>query len=451
MTLLTLDVRIDGFAEPIGSLTRNENFGLSFKYAGPFLEKQDAIPLSLSLPLRDEAYGDVLTRAFFDNLLQERSEPLEAVMTREALARDDIAGLLLHLGKDCAGAVSVLALDAPPTKIPGNFFNDYDVISFNRLTEIVRSLHLNNIFPDGIQDPSPLAGVQNKFAVTVLPDGQFAFPKRESGAPTTHIIKVPKRSHPNDARQEAAALILSKAVGIETIEAEVLLCDDIEALIVKRFDRGLNEEGLVIRYHQEDFAQALGLPRQLKYERDGTTGRCFNIQAIRSVLDQTIEPGAARTTFVKATIFDLFIGNVDAHAKNHALIYGDRGRTQLSPRYDILPTRLDAQITELFPFQIGEAHDFAKLTIGDLDKFLADLGFGSASGRNRLLKNIITEQAMKLSEFFDDLQKQRLKLFADLIASNIRHLCGLVGVDVPRQAQNRDAFVHGGGGWMLGS
>ena len=447
MTLLTLEVRIDGHADFVGLLTRNENSGLSFKYTKSFIENPNAVPLSLSLPLRSEGFGDVLTRAFFDNLLQERSEPLEAIMTREGLERDDVAGLLLHLGKDCAGAVSVLAIGQAPTKVPGNFLLDYDIIGFGHLSEIIKSLHINNVFPDGIHDPSPLAGVQNKFAVTVLPDGQFAFPKRGSGAPTTHIIKVPKRSHSSDARQETAALILSKAVGIETIEAEVLLFDEIEALIVKRFDRDLNQEGLVIRHHQEDFAQALGLPRQLKYQRDGGVGRCFDIHAIRTVLDQTVEPGAARTTFFSATIFDLLVGNVDAHAKNHALIYDVSGKAKLSPRYDILPTRLDPQVTEFLPYQIGEARIFDELTISDLNMFLKDLGFASAKGRQRLLQTIVTEHSLKLSEFFDILQKQRLKLFADLIASNIRKLCEIVDVAIPVQAQNRDAFISRGGGW----
>jgi hypothetical protein len=41
------------------------------------------------------------------------------------------------------------------------------------------------------------------------------------------------------------------------------------------------------------------------------------------------------------------------------------------------------------------------------------------------------------------------KLFADLIASNIRKLCGIVGVAVPPAAQSRDAFIALGGGWLL--
>ena len=53
-------------------------------YTSAHLARADALPLSLSLPLTDEPYGDIVTRAFFDNLLQERDgAPLNDVMARE--------------------------------------------------------------------------------------------------------------------------------------------------------------------------------------------------------------------------------------------------------------------------------------------------------------------------------------------------------------------------------
>ena len=119
-----LDVRLDGFENPVGTLVKTNAGGLRFQYHLHHANKADALPLSLSLPLNDEPYGDVLTRAFFDNLLQERDGPLQSVMAREGIARDDVAGLLFHLGRDCAGAISVLPEGAPPVKVPGDFSQD---------------------------------------------------------------------------------------------------------------------------------------------------------------------------------------------------------------------------------------------------------------------------------------------------------------------------------------
>lgn len=445
MTPLTLDVRLDGFTEPVGTLWRKDNGRLSYQYRHNYR----GIPLSLSLPISDEPIGDVVTRSFFDNLLQERTEPLESVMTREGIARDDIAGLLLHLGKDCSGAISVLPRGAPPAKVPGDFSKDYDHVSNERIVEIVRTLHLNNSFPDGMQDPSPLAGVQNKFAVTLRPDGSFAFPKRGSGAPTTHIIKIPNRNHPADAKQESTALALSKSIEIETAESELRAFDEVEALVVRRFDRGLNAEGFVVRLHQEDFAQALGLPRQLKYERNGNVGRRFDTKAIAYVLDQTAEPAISRLRFIQATLFDLLIGNVDAHAKNHALLYEAVGRPNLSPRYDLLPTRLDPQFTDELPYKIGNAKTLDDLRLEDFYSFLSQLGIATARGRQRIIQDTIANQTFELARRLEVLNGQ--KLFADLIASNIRRLCDIIGVDVPVPARNRDAFITHGGGWVVGS
>jgi serine/threonine-protein kinase HipA len=447
MTELKLDVRLDGFENPVGTLFKTTGGRLEFNYCPQYKQIETSLPLSLSLPLTLETHGDVLTRAFFDNLLQERDGPLQDLMAREGIERDDVAGLLLHLGKDCAGAISVLPEGAPPVKVPGDFSKDYDVVRVETISEIVRSLRTNNKFPAGTQDSSPLAGVQNKFAIAILPDGNYAFPKTGSGAPTTHIIKVPKPNYPTDAKLECEALRISKATEIETAESEIARFDGIETLVVKRFDRALNEQEKVIRIHQEDFAQAMGLPRELKYERHGREGRRFDVQSIARILNETAEPAVERSHFIGATFFDLLIGNADGHAKNHALIYNNGNRPNLSPRYDILPTRLNADLNDELPFQIGAAKRFEEMTLADLNNYLKILGIATETGRKRIMQNAIRKLSQDLVKNFVALQQQGLKRFADLIASNCRMLCMIANVEVPAAAQSRDAFIPRGGGW----
>lgn len=449
MTALVLDVRLDGFNEPVGMLVRNENAGLTFTYAQKYLLEPNAFSLSLSIPLTDEPYGDVITRAFFENLLQEQNEPLESLMAREGVARDDIAAQLFHLGKDCSGAISVLPAGAPPAKVPGDYSTDYERVSHEYMVDTVRSLHFHNLYPKEMRDPSPLAGVQNKFAFTILPDGSYAFPKAGSGAPTTHILKVPKRNHQADAKQEITSLKLSENVGIETIEAEFLVFGEIDTICVKRFDRAINMEGLVVRLHQEDFAQALGLPRELKYERYGKTGRRFDVAAIARVLNETSEPAISISNFINSTFFDLLIGNTDGHAKNHALLYASGRSPVLSPRYDLMPTRLDTTITDELSYRIGNATHINMIKLEDISEFLRTLGVATASGRKRISQNAVRKLTHDLADNLDDMQRNGLKLFADLIASNIRILCKIVGVTVPLAAQSRDAFISRGGGWLV--
>ncbi|MDH7809435.1 MULTISPECIES: HipA N-terminal domain-containing protein [unclassified Rhizobium] len=124
MEVLALDVRLDSAQEPVGVLVRDQRGGLAFAYDEAYVSQPGAISLSLSLPLTREPFEEAVARPFFDNLLQERDGALYDIMAREGIARDDIAGLLFHLGKDCAGALSVLPAGSPPTKVPGDYEKD---------------------------------------------------------------------------------------------------------------------------------------------------------------------------------------------------------------------------------------------------------------------------------------------------------------------------------------
>ncbi|MGD9805090.1 MAG: HipA domain-containing protein [Hyphomicrobiaceae bacterium] len=449
MSELILDVRLDGFAEPAGVLVRDDRGALAFAYTAAHLADADALPVSLSLPLTDEPYEDVISRAFFDNLLQERDGALADVMAREGLARDDIAGLLQHLGKDCAGALSVLPAGAPAVKVPGDYATDYVVFSEERLTSIIAALQERRALPEGTSDPSPLAGVQSKIALTLLPDGRMAEPNAGTGAPTTHILKVPDRAHLRDAAHEAATLGLSRQLGFETVEAEVFEKGGIAALLVKRFDRAHDGNGRVIRLHQEDFAQALGLPARLKYERHGADGRRFDAAAIKRVLDATADPAGERDRFIGATLFDLMTGNVDGHAKNFALLHEPGSRLRVAPRYDLLPTRLDAALTDELAFNIGAATTLSAITRADLDAFLQILGVAGAAARRRVAERHGRLIADGLGNALTNLGNTGMKTFADLIASNLRQLLPVLGLPIPEAARARDAFIGRGGGWLV--
>ncbi len=450
MSKITLDVRLDGFEQPVGTLQRSARGSLSFTYAATHLALPNPSLLSLSMPLREKPFGDPVARPFFDNLLQERDGGLDQVLAREGLARDDIAGILYHLGKDCPGALSVLPKGAPPAKVPGDYGHDYRPYSERELEEISVALYERSALPESASDPSPLAGVRGKLALTLLPDGRLAEPIRGSGAPTTHILKSPSRRMPDEMQFEAAALDLSRALGFDTAKAQPLTIAGHDLLLITRFDRSLDGQGRVVRLHQEDFAQALALPAALKYERYGTEKKRFDAQAISRVLRRTDNPPDARKLFARALLFDLMIGNVDGHAKNYALLHGNGGAI-LSPRYDIAPTMLDASLTTDFAFRIGQAKNHRALTAADLDAFFADLGMRSVKGRSRFLRTQTYALAVGLCGAFPELDKRRMKRFADLISDNIVDLCAALDIAAPNAALGRDAFVARGGGWRPAS
>jgi serine/threonine-protein kinase HipA len=64
MTTLLLDVRIDGFTDPVGQLLRAETGALSFAYTATHTRAPDAVPVSLSLPLSETPDPDQPARTF---------------------------------------------------------------------------------------------------------------------------------------------------------------------------------------------------------------------------------------------------------------------------------------------------------------------------------------------------------------------------------------------------
>ena len=80
----TLNVWVEASPEPIGRLTADDNGAVQFTYASAWAYAAANFPLSLSLPLREEPFGDAISRAFFSNLLQENDQ-LERVIAREGL------------------------------------------------------------------------------------------------------------------------------------------------------------------------------------------------------------------------------------------------------------------------------------------------------------------------------------------------------------------------------
>lgn len=66
---MILDVRLEGYEAPIGYLEGERSGAVTFAYDADYQSRQDALPLSLALPLDGGLYTDVRAHAFFDNLL----------------------------------------------------------------------------------------------------------------------------------------------------------------------------------------------------------------------------------------------------------------------------------------------------------------------------------------------------------------------------------------------
>ena len=437
-----LDVRIEAVDMPLGSLAQKDG-GCRFAYAPEYLARADAMPISLSLPLREEPYGDVETRAFFDNLLQENDQ-LQQTMDRERIARDDIVGLLRFLGADCAGAISCLPQGSGPVKIPGDLAADYDALPREELADIMRRLADKLPLPDAVKDPTPVAGVQRKIALTEISDGHYGLPKPGLRVPTTHILKVPERGREREALQEATATRLARAAAREVAIPALFESGDETGLLSLRFDRRIAGGG-VTRIHQEDFCQALGLPALMKYERRGTDAARFSAAAVSDLLNRSNAPATERRSFMLSAFFNLAIGNTDNHAKNHALLYDTGPVPRLAPLYDLQPVRLTGRYTDELAFRIGGADRFDTMTADDIADFMGLFGLRTAAARQRFIEGEIAPMLEALDAAASELPQHGMKDFDDLIGREIARLVEMLGLDLA--FRERDYFTERSGGW----
>lgn len=400
MTMLSLDIFLEGVDVPVGELSRHDDGSVSFQY----LTDQISYPISQSLPIQDAIFGDAITRTFFSNLLFENAQR-DQIMQRYSLDFNDITGLLYHLGSDCPGAISCVPKGHGPAKQPGNLTSDYDTLSTEDLTRLMRSLRDHRRVPDDTGDPSPLAGVQGKVALTRLKNGRFALPRAGLNVPTTHILKVPRRAEMRSVDHEHLLMQeMAHFQGHPVAETEILGEGDLKGLLITRFDRVIAGNH-VSRIHQEDFCQALGLGPHLKYQRNAGGDPHFSAKAVGALLQRTNSPGRARQAFLEITLGNLLLGNTDNHAKNHALLYTGP-KPQLAPVYDVVPTLIDRQVTHQLSFDIGRAQMTDDITTQDLENLIQDLGFPRMTPALRQrLTAILTHQTGRITEMRGPVRK----------------------------------------------
>lgn len=193
-----------------------------------------------------------------------------------------------------------------------------------------------------------LAGAQSKLA---LMTDRERYLQPLNGAPSTHILKPPIADLIESVENEAFCMFLAKAAGLNV---PIVFMTDTRprAYVVERYDRGIRGN-TVVRLHQEDFCQALGLPSQLKYEREGgaTLQDCF------SLLDYCQDPAGDKINLFRWCVFNYLIGNADAHAKNLSLLYDAPSRPKLAPFYDLLCTAVYEGLACNMSMKIGGQYD----------------------------------------------------------------------------------------------
>ena len=320
-------------ARLVGRLRRLSSGAIDFRYDESWLAWEHALPVSLSLPLREDRYTGDPVIAVFDNLLPDNEPIRRRVAERVKAEGYDAYSLLAKVGRDCVGALQFL----PEGEEPG----PAGTIQGRPAGEgyIAGKIRDLKITPLGVDEDEEfrlsLADAQDKTALLYWKD-RWHIPHGTTA--TTHILKPQIGRVPGgidltqSVENEHLCLKLTAALGLASARTEIVDFEGERVLVIERFDRRWTRDGRLLRLPQEDCCQALSVPPTLKYDADGGPG----IAHILGLLKASDEPAADRRLFLKAQIVFWLLGAVDGHAKNFSLFLRPGARFNLTPLYDVM-------------------------------------------------------------------------------------------------------------------
>lgn len=172
-----------------------------------------------------------------------------------------------------------------------------------------------------LNEGSPLGGARPKSAVKNT-DGTLA------------IAKFPK---PDDDRSiphgEVLATTLARKAGLDVADAKLLDVAGRPVALIRRFDRTGNQ--------RIAFLSAMSLLGR----NDGDEATYTDIAEIIRV--HSSSPTENLHELWRRIVFNVLIGNLDDHLRNHGFLYDRDGRWRLSPAYDLNPLPLAEKAREL--------------------------------------------------------------------------------------------------------
>ncbi|MDQ6776873.1 MAG: HipA domain-containing protein [Actinomycetota bacterium] len=162
-------------------------------------------------------------------------------------------------------------------------------------------------------------------------DGRWGVP---SGAtPTTHILKPAVTGFDDHDLNEHLCLDAARRAGLLAARTTVSRFGDETAVVVTRYDRHAAPGGEILRVHQEDLCQALGVPPSRKYQNEGGPGPAQITRLLRDAMPPAVAEDAA-WRFADALIWNWVVAGTDAHAKNYSLLLAGN-QVRLAPLYDM--------------------------------------------------------------------------------------------------------------------
>lgn len=335
---------------------------------------------------------------------------------------EDYLSILAGLGKECLGALQILNAEDP-----GSTEAEYRPLSMRqvgklaeegstRSAEIVVASHLS------------LTGASGKVGLYYdAPSDAWYQPI--GTAASTHIVKQSHVRLRNIVENEQMSLRTAYYLGLPVVDSFIINAGGFQdsgvLLASRRYDRSvapsvrtLNGLPCPLRLHQEDMAQALGIPSTRKYEPEGGEYLRKIFRLLRNV---SSDPLQDQLHLLDLLIFDVLIGNTDNHIKNLSLLYSpDLHTIRLAPAYDLICTLIYRESTSEMALAVGGQKEWGKISKQSFLDSAGEMGLGKPLIRReyeRLWKNFPcalqkAAEELKKQGFSDSEEMQRCILRA---------------------------------------
>ncbi|MDP4529588.1 HipA domain-containing protein [Alkalimonas delamerensis] len=400
----------------VGTLTFSAPHSCEFQYTQSW--RLEGYPISPHIPLNEPCDSAVVVR-FLRNLFPEGSA-FERLLESENLSKNNVYAILNTIGGDTTGVLTFGPKAVSTESTP-----------LRRVTkaELIERLQNNAdmTFWDGKYRLS-VAGVQKKLNIYIDADGAMHLAAGRFAS--SHILKFSSAQYPTVVVNELYCMRLAKAVGLDVAAVRLVRLGDFHALAVTRFDRRVTPNGVTKR-HIIDGCQALDMPPEYKYEQN--FGSSKDVRHIRdgasfaklfAFAAATAVPALSTQKIIDWMIFNLIIGNSDAHGKNISFYVSGQGGLAVTPFYDLVSVVYEAvhqpQLDTSLAMAIDDNFDIHAITAFDLLSLAFDAGIKFDFLQRRIERIVlrVQGQAQRLDFSQDDLatqQERHVRELADLV------------------------------------
>jgi serine/threonine-protein kinase HipA len=377
--------------QTVGELSIDKDENYYFKYDEVWVKK--GFPISPYL-LFNETYSSSMIKRFLENLIPE-GEGLDDIASFAHISKNNTFAIMHSIGYDTAGALFFGKEDENKKPI-------FREILEEELTERIEKLESRSIVIWDKKVRLSLAGVQAKLPMIIrnnkigLANGTLS---------STHIMKFQTKRNSHIVVNELFCMKLAKKIGLKVANVELRRFAKHPTLLIERFDR-VYKKDFVERLHIIDGCQMLDLSPTYKYEQNFGTSR--DVEHIREgvsfkkIFDSSKRcsiPAVAQLELLHWAMFNLIIGNSDAHGKNFSFFVDKKG-VKPTPFYDLLSVMM-YDFDHNLAMAYGDEFNPNKIYAYQLREFAEDIGIN-----HKLVAKVLLKQS---SDILKKLEEEFLK------------------------------------------